>query len=63
MRCEEEGPPVLLYGACVHRDDYSLSLKINAIVGLNTETNARCKMIKIPLVLYEKDLAIDLSFT
>jgi hypothetical protein len=42
----------------VHRDDYFFRPKINAILGLNTETNARCKMTKIPLILYEKDLLL-----
>jgi hypothetical protein len=45
------------------RKPIPLRPKINAILGSSTETNAKCKMTKIPLVLYEKDLAIDLSFT
>jgi hypothetical protein len=58
------------YGS-ISRDDrtassmlnlYSLRPKINAILGLSTQTNARCEMTKLPLVLYEKDLAIGLSF-
>jgi hypothetical protein len=31
--------------------DYSLRPKINAIVGLCTQTNAKCKITKLPLVL------------
>jgi hypothetical protein len=34
----------------------------NVILGPSTETNVRCKMTKISLVLYEKDLTIGLSF-
>ena len=41
--------------------EYSLRLKINAIVRPNTQTNARCEITKIPFVLYEKDLDIVLS--
>jgi hypothetical protein len=42
---------------------YSLRPKIITILGLSTQTNTRCEMTKIPFVFYEKDLAIDLSFT
>jgi hypothetical protein len=41
---------------------YSLRPKINAILGLSTQTNVACKMTKIPLVFYEKNLDIVLSF-
>jgi hypothetical protein len=39
-----------------------ISIDILPPFGPSTETNARCKMTKIPHVLYKKDLAIDLSF-
>jgi hypothetical protein len=41
---------------------YSLRLIINAIPGLGTQTNVRCEMTKLPLVFYENDLDISLSF-
>jgi hypothetical protein len=40
----------------------TLCPKINAILGPSTETNVMCKMTKIPLVFYGKDIAIGLSF-
>jgi hypothetical protein len=44
------------------RPTYSIRSKINAILAPSTENNARCEMTKIPFVLHEKDLAIDLSY-
>jgi hypothetical protein len=41
---------------------YSLRPIINAILGLGTQTNMRCEMTKLPLVSYENDLDISLSF-
>jgi hypothetical protein len=38
------------------------SRKKIAIVGLSTQTNVRCEMTKLPLVFYENDLDISLSF-
>jgi hypothetical protein len=32
------------------------------ILGLGTQTNVRCEIIKLRLVFYENDLGIDLSF-
>jgi hypothetical protein len=36
--------------------------KIDAILGLDTQTNMEYKMTKLPLVCYEKDLDMNLSF-
>jgi hypothetical protein len=41
---------------------YSLRPKISAILELGTQTNVRCEMTKLPLVFYENDLNISLSF-
>lgn len=40
----------------------SLCLKINTILELNTQTNMKCKMIILSLILYDKDLDVRLSF-
>jgi hypothetical protein len=36
-------------------NNYSLRLKINAILGPITQTKVGCKMTKLPLVFYEND--------
>jgi hypothetical protein len=40
----------------------SLRPKIDAILELDTQTNVRYKVTKLPLVFYEKDLDMNLSF-
>jgi hypothetical protein len=47
---------------CINFFTYPLCPKINAILGLGTQTNARCKITKFPLVFCKKDLDIGLSF-
>jgi hypothetical protein len=55
-------PPVLLFARGREKRNTPISPKINAILGPSTQTNMTCKMTKIPVVFYENDLDIVLSF-
>jgi hypothetical protein len=41
---------------------YPLCLKINTILGLDTQINGMCKLTKLVFVFYKKYLDSDLSF-